>query len=230
MSTTSRRHRPSESLTLQEPPAFATDGRNKIVYRQRRARNGCWASARTPVVGCDLTVVLSRGVLDTIAGATVLKIPGTGLRGERTIYLLRGNSAHSDVVPAVPARARDRRAPRGRLRGPQHRGPPEPVARDRPQPHPERPPPAGSPQSGRARRPRAPPRVGRPAGAALDGPGPLASPRRRGHGRGWLSPPRRHEPESRPRSLPEQIRQARGKRTIATVPPSGGHVRAILPP
>ena len=82
----------------QEPPAFATDGRNKIVYLNAGAER-MLGIREDSVVGCDLKAVLSRGVLDTIAGATVLKIPGTGLRGERTIYLLRAGSALLSACP-----------------------------------------------------------------------------------------------------------------------------------
>lgn len=81
-----------------EPPAFATDGRNRIVYINPGAER-MLGVREDAVVGCDLTVLLSRGVLDTIAGATVLKIPGAGQRGERTIYLLRGTSALSTSCP-----------------------------------------------------------------------------------------------------------------------------------
>lgn len=76
----------------QEPPAFATDGRNRIVCMNPGAER-MLGVREVDVVGCDLAALLSRGVLDTIAGATLLKIPGAGQRGERTVYLLRGNSA-----------------------------------------------------------------------------------------------------------------------------------------
>jgi DNA-binding CsgD family transcriptional regulator len=81
-----------------EPPAFATDGRNRIVYINAGAERMLGVK-ESVVVGGDLTALLSNGVLDAIAGATVLKIPGAGPRGERTIYLLRGNSAHLTSCP-----------------------------------------------------------------------------------------------------------------------------------
>ena len=81
-----------------EPPAFATDGRNRIVYMNPGAERmlGVHEDA---LIGRDLTAVLSRGVLDTIAGATLLRIPGSGPRGERTVYLLRGPSALTTSCP-----------------------------------------------------------------------------------------------------------------------------------
>jgi DNA-binding CsgD family transcriptional regulator len=81
-----------------EPPAFATDGRNRIVYLNPGAAR-MLGVREDAVVGCDLAALLSRGTLDSISGATVLKIPGAGQRGARTIYLLRGNSAHLTSCP-----------------------------------------------------------------------------------------------------------------------------------
>jgi DNA-binding CsgD family transcriptional regulator len=82
----------------QEPPAFATDGRNRIVYINPGAEH-MLGVLEDAVVGCDLTVLLARGVLDTISSATVLKIPGAGLRGARTVYLLRATSVLSASCP-----------------------------------------------------------------------------------------------------------------------------------
>ena len=97
MTTISHAGLPKASAS-NEPPAFATDGRNKIVSVNPGAER-MLGIREDAVVGCDLTVLLSRGTLDSISGATVLRIPGAGLRGERTIYLLRGNSAHLTSCP-----------------------------------------------------------------------------------------------------------------------------------
>jgi len=72
-----------------EPPAFATDGRNRIVYVNPGAELLLDVRGRD-VSGRDLTELLSGGLKDLIAGATVLKIPGAGPRDARRIYLLRG--------------------------------------------------------------------------------------------------------------------------------------------
>ncbi len=85
-------------MPTQEPAAFATDGRNRIVYMNPSAERMLGVRENT-VVGRDLKTVLERGVLDTISSATVLRIPGAGPRGERTIYLLRASSAVSTSCP-----------------------------------------------------------------------------------------------------------------------------------
>jgi DNA-binding CsgD family transcriptional regulator len=83
---------------LNEPPAFATDGRNRIVYINPGAER-ILGVREHDVLGHDLTALLSRGALETIARGAVLRIPGAGPRGERTIYLLRATSALSTSCP-----------------------------------------------------------------------------------------------------------------------------------
>lgn len=88
---------PSFSL---EPPAFATDGRKRIVYWNRGAEK-LLGVGRDDVLGRDLDGVLSEGILDAIAGASVLEIPGSG-RTDRTIYLLRAEAPSAPSCPLTP--------------------------------------------------------------------------------------------------------------------------------
>jgi DNA-binding CsgD family transcriptional regulator len=81
-----------------EPPAFATDGRDRIVYVNPGAER-LLGVREDAVIGCGLTATVLRDVQDTIAAATVLRIPGAGPRAERTIYLLRGTTALSPSCP-----------------------------------------------------------------------------------------------------------------------------------
>jgi DNA-binding CsgD family transcriptional regulator len=80
-----------------EPPAFATDRKKRIVYWNRGAEKLLGVEGET-VLGCALDEVLSQGILDTIGGACVLEIPGAG-RTDRTVYLLRAESATSAFCP-----------------------------------------------------------------------------------------------------------------------------------
>jgi len=81
-----------------EPAAFATDRRNRVVYWNAAAERMLGVSC-ADVLGCSLDAVLSRGTLDSIAGASVLEIPGTGLRSDRTIYLLRSEAQPGGPCP-----------------------------------------------------------------------------------------------------------------------------------
>src|SRR5664279_918988 len=81
-----------------EPPAFATDGRDRIVYVNPGAERMLGIRERD-VIGSGLTEFFSRGSRDMVAGAAILRIPGAGPRAERTVYLLRGTSALSASCP-----------------------------------------------------------------------------------------------------------------------------------
>ena len=86
--------------SFMEPPAFATDGNKRIVYWNRGAEK-LLGVVRDAMLGRDLDAVLSEGVLDTIAGASVLEIPGSG-RTDRTIYLLRADAPSASSCPLTP--------------------------------------------------------------------------------------------------------------------------------
>ncbi|MCM3875901.1 MAG: LuxR C-terminal-related transcriptional regulator [Thermoanaerobaculia bacterium] len=81
-----------------EPPAFAIDGRNRIVYMNPGAEVLLGVRGHD-VIGCDLTALLSRGLPRKIAGAALLRIPGSGPSSERTVYLLRSTNAHPGSCP-----------------------------------------------------------------------------------------------------------------------------------
>lgn len=82
----------------QEPPAFATDGRDRIVYVNPGAER-MLAVRERDVSGHALTELFAHGLRDLIVGAAILKIPGVGPRGARTVYILRGFSALSTSCP-----------------------------------------------------------------------------------------------------------------------------------
>ncbi len=84
-----------------EPPAFATDRRRRVVYWNAGAER-LLGVPRSDVLGSALDDVVARGTLDALAGASVLEIPGPGLRTDRTVYLLK------PAVPSGPCPLTDR--------------------------------------------------------------------------------------------------------------------------
>lgn len=81
-----------------EPAAFATDSRNRVVYWNAAAERLLGVPS-SDVVGRTLADVLSQGALDSLAGASVLEIPGPGLRTDRTVYLLRSEAQPRGPCP-----------------------------------------------------------------------------------------------------------------------------------
>lgn len=80
------------SISRIEPAAFATDRRNRVVYWNEAAER-LLGVRKEDVLGSGLDAVLAKDVSGTIAGASVLEIPGPGLRPDRTIYLLKSGAA-----------------------------------------------------------------------------------------------------------------------------------------
>jgi len=70
-----------------EPPAIATDGRRRVVLLNRGAERLLGVRQRD-VLGSDLGSALSREVMDVLAHAAVLRIPGAVPRAERVVYIL----------------------------------------------------------------------------------------------------------------------------------------------
>ena len=133
-----------EASSFSEPPAIATDGKRRVVFLNPAAER-LLGVRKKDVLGSELSSVLSNEALDTARAFRDPQDPGRrAARREDGLHSgSRGRAGR--LLPPVEAGARDRRAPRRRVGGPQHRGASEPVARDGPKSHSERP--AGSSRS-----------------------------------------------------------------------------------
>ena len=76
-----------EASSSSGPPAIATDGRRRVVFLNPAAEQLLGVSEEE-VLGFELSSILSREAMDTLAHSAILKIPGAVPRAERTVYIL----------------------------------------------------------------------------------------------------------------------------------------------
>ena len=70
-----------------EPPAIATDGKGRVVFLNLAGGRLLGVTERN-VLGTELSSVLSREAMDTLARSAILRIPGAAPRAERVVYIL----------------------------------------------------------------------------------------------------------------------------------------------
>ena len=85
-----------EASSFSAPPALATDEKRRVVFLNPAAERLLGVSEKE-VLGSELSSVLSREAMDTLARSAILKIPGAVPRAERTVYIL--DPASSRAIP-----------------------------------------------------------------------------------------------------------------------------------
>ena len=78
---------PPEASTSKEPAAIATDGKRRVVFLNPAAER-LLGVRQKDALGSELSSVLSREAMDTLARSAILRIPGAVSRAERTVYIL----------------------------------------------------------------------------------------------------------------------------------------------
>jgi DNA-binding NarL/FixJ family response regulator len=76
-----------EASSSSEPPAIATDGKRRVVFLNPAAGR-LLGVRQKDVLGSELSSVLSREAMETLAHSAILRIPGVVPRAERTVYIL----------------------------------------------------------------------------------------------------------------------------------------------
>jgi DNA-binding CsgD family transcriptional regulator len=76
-----------EASSFSEPPAIATDGKRRVVFLNPAAER-LLGIRKKDVMGSELSSVLSREAMETLARSAILKIPGAVPRAERSVYIL----------------------------------------------------------------------------------------------------------------------------------------------
>jgi len=87
-----------EAWSSREPPAIATDGKRRVVFLNGAAER-LLGVRRKDVLGSELSSVLSRQAIDTLARSAVLRIPGAIPRAERTVYILDPRTVRTISCP-----------------------------------------------------------------------------------------------------------------------------------
>src|ERR1017187_10123265 len=78
---------PPEASSSSEPPAIATDGKRRVVFLNPAAER-LLGVRQKDVLGSELSSVLSREAMDTLARSAILRIPGAVPHAERAVYIL----------------------------------------------------------------------------------------------------------------------------------------------